>query len=75
MDEKIKVVQGYKYFIKENKIKLPDNSKEKRKLFINYFINKDSNTNITQDIDNLSKNFLYVSNRTIEDIIFYNEQK
>lgn len=71
MDEKIKVVQGYKYFIEENKIKLPNDSKEKRKLFINYFINKDSNTNITQNINDLAKNYLFVSCRTIEDILFY----
>ena len=71
MNSKIEVINDYKYFIKKNKIKLPEDLKEKRKLFIDYFINKNSSTNLIQNIDELSKNYLYVASRTIENILFY----
>ena len=71
MDDKIKVIADYKYFIKKNEIKLPENLKEKRKIFIDYFINKESSANITQSIDDLSSNYLYITSKTIEEILFY----
>ena len=71
MDEKIKVIADYKYFIKKNEIILPENLKEKRKIFIDYFINKESSANITQSIDELASNYLYITSKTIEEILFY----
>jgi hypothetical protein len=71
MDDKIKVIADYKYFIKKNEIILPENLKEKRKIFIDYFINKESSANITQSIDDLSSNYLYITSKTIEEILFY----
>jgi len=71
MNDKIKVITDYKYFLKENNIRLPEDLKEKRKLFIDYFIRQNQEANITQNINELASNYLYVSTRTIEDILFY----
>jgi len=40
-------------------------------LFIDYFIRNNKEANITQNINELASNYLYVSTRTIEDILFY----
>lgn len=71
MDEKIKIVKEYRYFLKENGIRLPEDLKEKRKMFIDYFIRNNQSTNITQNINELAENYLYVTQRTIEEIVFY----
>ncbi len=70
MDDKIKLIEEYKYFVKENNIKLPKDLKEKRKIFIDYFINKESDISINKKLKELSDNHLFITSRTIEDIIF-----
>ena len=70
IEDKIAVVTQYKYYVKENNIKLPYDAKERRIEFINYYINKDSDVTIPDKLKELANNHLFITTRTIDDLIF-----
>jgi len=73
--KKIATIEKYKNFIKEHKIKLPIPLMEKRTHFVKWFLEENSSNTLIHNINELSKNYLYTSSRTIEDILFNNETK
>ena len=70
MDGKIKLIEEYKYYIKKNNIKLPGDLKEKRKAFIAYFIEKESDISISEKLKELSNNHLFIASKTFDNQYF-----
>lgn len=72
--EKLKTIKAFKSHCQDENIKMPPELISRRHLFIEWYLKKHTRESIEKNIENLSKYFLYISERTIEDTLFNNEQ-
>lgn len=71
--QKLKTAKAFKEYCKKGKIKMPSELISRRHLFIEWYLKKNITISIAINISNLSQYFLYISERTIEETLFYNE--
>lgn len=70
--KKIKTVTCYKNHVQEKEIRLPKDLIKRRRLFIEWYLKEHSTISIATNISDLSKYYLYLSERTIENLLFQN---
>lgn len=70
---KIKTVKAFKTHCRNNRIKMPSELIARRRLFIEWYLKEHSTISIESNISDLSKYYLYISERTIEETLFNDE--
>jgi hypothetical protein len=68
------VMTAFKTYVVDNKIKTK-NVSEKRDLFVEWYLIEFKETDVETIIYDLSNHFLFLSEKTIEDIIFKNAKR
>ena len=74
-ESKIKTIESFKEYISKNNIKMPPDRIIRRCIFIEWFLKENMAKSISENIRNLSENYLYISESTIEYYIFYESSK
>ena len=70
-----KTIAAYKNYIKENKIRLPQELKKRRVHFIQWYLDTHKQNTLDKNIKELSKYYLFISQRTIEVLIFNSNEQ
>lgn len=74
-EHQVKVFKAFKNYVKTNKVKVPPSDSEKRELFVRWYLIEFDDNDIEEIVNDLSNNFLFLSEKTTESIIFNNAKR
>lgn len=72
--QKVKTLDEFKLYVKNNNIKLPNKSTKRREIFINWYMDIYSDEDINTDIRDLARYYLYISERSLINLLFKNNE-
>ena len=70
-EETLRVREVFQRYLKDHNIRLPDQKMEKRKVFINWYMDYFKETDFQTNINDLSEYYLFLTPKRIENIIMY----
>ncbi len=74
-ERQLTVMKAFKRYVSDQGIRLPSKATAKRDLFVSWFLVEFQECDIDTIINELSNNFLFLSEKTTESIIFNNAKR
>lgn len=69
-EERLQIGIDYSHFLAMGGVKIPHKVKERRKLFIRWYMEREKHLPFDKIINTLAKEVLYITTATLESIIF-----
>lgn len=68
-------MKSFKDYLKSEGVKVPESELMKRELFIKWYLNESQDTSIDVIIHDLANHFLFLSEKTTENLIFQDAKR